>query len=94
VGGGIGESSSHLALIETISLVVALIFALIVAARVGFVKAPKLSKVAYVGTWFIFAYFTLNIVGNLASSSPVEKMVFTPISIVLVLLTFRVAIEG
>jgi hypothetical protein len=57
------------------------------------VKAPRLGKVVHVGMWLVFAYFTLNIIGNLASSSSIEKLVFTPISIVLAVFAWRVAVE-
>ena len=43
--------------------------------------------------WIIFAYSLLNIVGNFASGTLAEKLVFAPISIVVAFLVFRLAIE-
>ncbi len=92
-GGRIADSSDNLVVLETTSLVVTIIFALIIAARVGYVRVSRFGKVVHVGMWFVFAYFTLNIIGNLASSSSVETLIFTPVSLVLAFLASRVAIE-
>jgi hypothetical protein len=92
-GGQIEDPSEDLAMLETAALIVTMVFALIIAAKVGYVKMPSLRKVVAIGAWIVFAYFTLNTIGNLASSASVEKLVFTPISIVLAALAWRVAIE-
>jgi hypothetical protein len=42
--------------------------------------------------WIIFAYLLLNTAGNLASSSSLEKLLFTPITIVAALLVLRLAV--
>ena len=41
----------------------------------------------------MFAYFLLNIAGNLASSSGAERAIFTPLSVVLAALVLRLAWE-
>jgi hypothetical protein len=93
-GGRMGDApESNLVVLETTALLVTLLFALIIAAKAGHVRAVKLRKVVHIGAWIVFAYFTLNIIGNLASSASVEKLVFTPISIVLAALALRLAIE-
>lgn len=92
-GGRIADPTDDRVALEAASLVVTMIFALIVAARAGYVRVPSLGKVVHVGIWFVFAYFTLNIIGNIVSSSSIEKLIFTPVSLVLAFLVLRVAVE-
>jgi uncharacterized protein YacL len=92
-GGQASGSPGDLMALEMVGLVVTLLFALIVAAKIGYVRAPRLRRVIGICTWVVFGYFVLNILGNLASASPLEKMIFTPFSVVVSALALRVAIE-
>lgn len=92
-GGRIGDSSENLILLEATAVTVALIFAVIIAAKIDYLKVPRLEKVVNIGTWLVFGYFVLNVIGNLASSASLETLVFTPISIALAVLSWRLAIE-
>jgi len=56
-----------------------------------FVKLSDLSRLGAVIV--ICAYFGFNIVGNLASGVTTEKLIFTPITIILTILLIRLAIE-
>lgn len=92
-GGQIGGSPGNLVVLETIALLVTLLFALIVAVKAGFVRAARFKRAAGVGTWLVFAYFALNTVGNLASGVSTERLLFAPITILLALLALRLALE-
>ena len=92
-GGQTGGSPSSLRALETISLIFTLLFAIVVAIKIGYIRVGKFSKVVNVLLWIIFAYLLLNTAGNLASSSSIETLLFTPITIVAALLVFRLAIE-
>ena len=92
-GGRAGDSTQSLALLEVVSLVVTLVFAAIVAARIGYLGQAIPRRVAVVGTWAVFAYLVLNFVGNLASESALERAIFMPVSAVLAVLALRLAIE-
>ena len=48
-GGRIEDPSDNLVMLETAALIVTLVFALIVAAKVGYVKMPRLGKVVRIG---------------------------------------------
>jgi hypothetical protein len=69
------------------------VFTLAVAGKAGYVRMPGWGRAFSVGIWIIFAFFVLNTAGNLASSVPFEKFVFAPITLVLSLLAFRLAIS-
>jgi FtsH-binding integral membrane protein len=90
-GGQIKDPSSNLFLMELIALLVTFVFIIIIAAKIR--KPAKYRKLINVGVWIIFIYFILNIFGNLASESLVEKAIFVPLTLILSFLTFRLAIE-
>jgi len=92
-GGQVGGSQSGLRTLETISLVFTILFSFVVAAKMGYVQVGKFSRVINILLWIIFAYLPLNAVGNLVSSSSLETLLFTPITIMAALLVFRLAIE-
>jgi hypothetical protein len=89
--GRISNESSLIAY-ETIALVVTLIFLGIVIMRSGYVIADKFKKVSAIGIWVVFAYFVLNAVGNFTSGVSAENFLFGPLTVVLALLSLRVAI--
>ena len=93
VWGGRAGSSSSLRALLTVSLILNVLFALAVAVKVGYINVGNVSKVINVFLWMIFAYLLLNTIGNLASSSSFETLVFTPITIVAGFLVVRLAIE-
>jgi hypothetical protein len=55
----------------------------VVLARAGMVGGMARSKAVKVATWVFAAYLCLNTLGNLASTSPMERAVMTPASLLL-----------
>lgn len=92
-GGQIQGVPANLITLETVALLVTLLFILIIAAKTGYIHADKLSGIVNIGVWLIFAYLLLNTLGNLASGVSFEKLVFAPITIILAFCALRLAIE-
>jgi hypothetical protein len=92
-GGQIKGVPANLMILESVALVATAFFILIVAAKTGYVQAGKLSGAINAGVWLVFAYLLLNTLGNLASGISSEKLIFAPITILLALCAFRLAIE-
>ena len=92
-GGQIQGVPSNLLILESIALLLTLVFILILAAKLGYVQAGKLSGAVNLGVWLIFIYLSLNTLGNLASGVSVEKLLFAPVTILLALCALRLAIE-
>jgi hypothetical protein len=92
-GGQIGDSPTNLVMLEIIALLVTALFAIIIAAKIGYIKTNKYRRAINIGVWAVFAYLVLNTIGNLASGVSFENLVFAPITILLALLAFRLAIE-
>jgi hypothetical protein len=92
-GGRAGDSPGSLVVLEAVGLLVSGLFALIVAAKIGYLKGRGLGQIARIGTWVVFGYFVLNILGNIASTSPAQRVLFAPVSVLLALLALRLAVE-
>lgn len=71
-----------------LSIVVALVMAGVVWMRM---KRPA-SVIWRYGIWLVVALFALNTVGNIVATDLREKLIFTPITLVLTLLAVRAAI--
>lgn len=93
VWGGNIEEASLLVVYETSALVITGIFLLVVALKLGYLEVPRLRRAANISMWVVFAYFAMNIISNLTSGVTWEKVIFIPISIVLALLSLRVATQ-
>ncbi|MBN1824926.1 MAG: hypothetical protein JW958_01585 [Candidatus Eisenbacteria bacterium] len=92
-GGRAEGAAGGFRAMEAVSLAITGIMAFVVAARAGHLGSPRLGKAVRAALWVMFVYFLLNIAGNLASRSGVERAVFTPFSVILALLVLRVASE-
>lgn len=89
--GGSIEDQSQVIVYEGFSIVSTLIFMFIVAIKLNYLKIKKLKKAANIGIWVMGVFFALSFIGNLTSNGELERTLFIPISIILVLLTFRLA---
>ena len=92
-GGQVGDSPDNLLVLEIIALAVTALFAWIIAAKAGYVQVRRFRRGITLGVWLVFAFLLLNTVGNLASGVTAEKIIFTPITLLLALCAYRVAIE-
>jgi len=93
VWGGKAGDKALLIKLEIFSLVTSFIFLGIVLLKVNQEKFTKFKKAINYAVIVICVYFGLNIVGNLTAEATTEKLIFTPVTIVLTLLLFRLALE-
>ncbi|KKI89098.1 hypothetical protein WQ54_28150 [Bacillus sp. SA1-12] len=93
VWGGQLKSESDVIVFESISIIVLTLFISIIAVKAGYVFKGKFKRTVNVFTWVLFGLMVLNTIGNIVSSSGLETMVMTPITSLLALLVFRLAIE-
>ena len=92
-GGQVQAGTGALVVMEVIAMGVTLVFAAIIAAKAGYLKAGRLRIVVKIGVWLIFAFLVLNTLGNLASGVSTEGLIFAPITLILAFFAFRLAIE-
>lgn len=92
-GGQIQGIRENLIILESVALVVTVLFMLVVAAKVGYIQAGKWHGVVNLGVWLIFIFLLLNTLGNLASGVSFENLFAAPLTIILTLCALRLAIE-
>jgi len=93
-GGQIDETQSNLRILETISIIVTVLFTGIVLVKMDYIRLRRFQWIGRVGTWIVCIYFLFNAIANFSSGVSTETLIFGPITILLTLLSFRLAIDG
>ncbi|MGN6603790.1 MAG: hypothetical protein ACTHK8_15150 [Ginsengibacter sp.] len=93
VWGGRIENKSELLKFELISIFMNLIMILVVCIKEKYFRLKVHPKVIQTALWLMFAIFILNTIGNLLSVNRFEKLVFTPLTLILSLLSLRLAMS-
>lgn len=93
VWGGQIETNSQVVTMEIGAVIVSALMMLMIAIRVGYIDAPKLQGFTQTAMWVIFVFLLLNTAGNLTSRSGAEKLIFTPITIILAVMAYRLAMR-
>jgi len=89
--GGRLQNDNEMFVFEGVSIALNSMFLFISIAKHKQIKLGKSGKFINVMLWIMFALFTLNTIGNLFAINSFEKMVFTPITIVLAIACFVLA---
>ncbi|HEY9088295.1 MAG TPA: hypothetical protein VIO36_09020 [Anaerolineaceae bacterium] len=92
-GGRAASGPAQARTLELVSLVLTVLFAGVVSAKIGYIEAGKWGRVVNIALWVIFAYLVLNTLGNLVAISSLEKLIFTPLTLLAALLVLRLALE-
>lgn len=93
IWGGRLKTREELYVFESISLVLNTLMLWIVAIRMGYVKVLVTLKVTRVILWLMVILFSLNTIGNLMAFNNLETYIFTPITFLMALFSFRLAIK-
>jgi hypothetical protein len=93
VWGGQVNNPSSILIYEGMSVLITIIFIIIISMKIDYINPGKFSKIVNAALWFVFVYFLFNTIGNLTSGVIVEKLIFTPVTIIMTILAFRLAIE-
>ncbi|WP_247232893.1 hypothetical protein [Telluribacter sp. SYSU D00476] len=92
VWGGRLQDRSQMLAFEIVSLGINLFMLAIICVRAGIVRInvhPMLTRVIF---WAMFGLFLLNTVGNIFSNNSLERLIFTPLTLILSIFCFRVAV--
>ena len=91
-GGHLGSKSDMYAL-ESVSIVFNLVIMLIVAVHVRIIRWrwPNILLKSFM--WLFSVLFLLNTLGNIMAETVVERVVFTPLTIILCLLFLRLTLS-
>lgn len=92
VWGGRLKDAAQMRRFETISIIANLVMLAIVAIRGGLLKVRLTRMVLTIALWVMCVLFVLNTLGNLDSTNQWERLIFTPLTLVLALLCLRLAL--
>ncbi len=81
VWGGRITNLSQMYFFETVSIFINLIFLFIILIKLKILRIQFPEKILPVALWVMFTLFLLNTVGNLFSTSGLERIIFTPITL-------------
>jgi hypothetical protein len=93
VWGGRLKDHSQMLVYETVSITLNLVMLTIVGIKADVLKLNVNRMILNVALWFMFGLFLLNTIGNLFSINEFEKMVFTPLTLILAIFSLRAAIN-
>lgn len=94
VWGGRVKDRQKLVAMEVVSL-----STILLTGAVGFVRALQLAQgevflLTTILSWLFFAVFVLNTIGNLLAKTAVERVAFTPVTLILAYIFLRLALAG
>lgn len=93
VWGGRLKSKDQMIPFEITSLILNVLMLAVVAIHSGYLKVSINPMIIKAALWFMFVLFLLNTLGNLFSSNELEKMVFTPLTILLSVFSLRLTFK-
>ncbi|HEY1115294.1 MAG TPA: hypothetical protein VGE66_17100 [Chitinophagaceae bacterium] len=91
VWGGRLSSREQMLRFETLSIALNLLMLAVVGARAGIIGRNIPPRLITIALWIMAVLFGLNTVGNLLSQNALERMIFTPLTLILSILCFRLA---
>ena len=86
------KNRKDLVIMESISLFVLCIATIMVALKMEYLNFLHSPTIINVGMWILFAFFSLNTIGNMTAKNPIEKYGFGLLTIIMALLFLRLAI--
>lgn len=90
VWGGKFQNESQLMKFEILSVIINAFMILIVAMKGQYVRIRLPIKLLDIILWLMTLLFMLNTIGNLFANTLTETIIFTPITIILTVLCFRI----
>ncbi len=78
---------------ESVSVSLNLLIVLVIAGHAGYLPVSFNKNITRILIWLMTGLFLLNTIGNLMAVNPIEKFIFTPLTLLLTLLCYRVAME-
>ncbi|MEQ9375550.1 MAG: hypothetical protein RIG68_10240 [Imperialibacter sp.] len=91
--GGRLQNREQMLRFETVSIVVNLFILTVILIKGGYLKLKLPAIVLKVLLWAFAVLFALNTVGNLASTSVLELIIFTPLTAAAAVFCARLAVE-
>ena len=94
VWGGRLKSDTEMYRFETVSILINLIFLFVILVQSGILSVSVSQKIVTVVLWIMAALFLFNTFGNAVSKNRIERRVFTPLTIILTILSLILALTN
>jgi hypothetical protein len=94
VWGGRLKDSSQMLAFETVSVIINLVMLAVVAIQAGLIKVSINRIIIKIAFWIMCALFLINTIGNLFSNNEFERLVFTPLTLLLFIFCLRLAMSN
>ena len=91
IWGGRLESEAQMVQFVSVSIAINLFTIFIVAMRGGFIPRYLPGRLITIIIWLLVLIFTANTLGNLLAETILEKVIFTPLTLVAALMFYRLA---
>ncbi|MEZ5017585.1 MAG: hypothetical protein R2800_11075 [Flavipsychrobacter sp.] len=91
--GGRLKTEQEMYRFESVSIILNLAIAFIIAVKGGYIKRIVPGKLITFLLWLIAALFALNTIGNITSINNLEAIIFTPVTLLFAVLCVRIAVE-
>ena len=91
-GGQIAEEATVMKH-EILRLLGSFIFLAIIIEKLNQNKITKFRKLSNAAFWFIYIYFIITSIAKLVLAVTLERLIFIPVTVILSVLLFRLAIE-
>lgn len=92
-GGQVSEDGSNLVQLESVAILVTLLFTAITVLKMREIRAGSSKTWINVASWIVFGYLVLNTLGNFASGVSLETLFFGPLTILMALCALRLSLE-
>jgi hypothetical protein len=92
VWGGRLKTEDQMLKFETVSIGLNLLMLAVVALKSGRLKLGIKPGVVHAILWMMFGLFLMNTLGNLFSNNQFEQLVFTPLTLLLAIFSWRLAV--
>ena len=93
VWGGRLENTTDMIRFEVVSIGINLLMVVIVANKSGYLNWGKSKQWVRIGLWIMVVLFSINTLGNLVAINIWEKIIFTPLTLLLAFFSFRLAMD-
>jgi len=93
VWGGRLESTTDMIRFEVVSIGINLLMLATVANKSGYLNWGKSKQWVRIGLWIMVVLFSINTLGNLVAINIWEKIIFTPLTLLLAFFSLRLAMD-
>ncbi len=94
VWGGRLKSDKEMYRFEILSIVLTVLFITVILAAANFAAIEIPKKIITYALWIMAGLFCLNTIGNTVSGNGIERRLFTPVSLLLAIFSFTLALSN